>query len=315
MAKFNTHLLLLVAAVILIPLGLVLPTWLVFLVTIGLAKGLVVVGLVVMMRAGLVSFGQGLYYGLGAYTAGLAANFLGVNDAVLLLIFGALVGIVTALGLGVLLVRYHQIFFAMLSLAVSMILYGALVRSTALGSTDGFNLPPPTFLGLTPDVEISRRILFALALALALGTASLLYRFTRSATGVLGEAIVMNEIRVEYLGTSVSRVLLITYVIGAVTAALGGVLVALATSHIDPDLAFWTTSGEFVFVAILSGTGHVAGPLVGMVLFEAVRSFAFQYSPYTWQMVVGTAMLAVIVFLPNGLWSLLSRSARGSEGR
>ena len=311
MAKLGTQALLLAAAVVLVPLGLVLPTWLVFLVTIGLAKGLVVIGLVVMMRAGLVSFGQGLYYGLGAYSAGLAANFLGLNDAVLLLVIGAAVGIVVALGLGVLLVRYRQIFFAMLSLAVSMILYGALVRSTALGSTDGFNLPPPTFLGLAPDVETGRRILFVLALLLALGTASLLHRFTRSPTGVLGEAIVMNEIRVEYLGASVSRVLLITYVIGAITAALGGVLVALATSHIDPDLAFWTTSGEFVFVAILSGTGHVAASLVGMVLFETVRSFAFQYSPYTWQMVVGTAMLLVIVFLPYGLWSLVSRG----EGR
>ncbi len=311
MAKLGTHALLLAAAVVLVPLGLVLPTWLVFLVTIGLAKGLVVIGLVVMMRAGLVSFGQGLYYGLGAYSAGLAANFLGLNDAVLLLVIGAAVGIVVALGLGILLVRYRQIFFAMLSLAVSMILYGALVRSTALGSTDGFNLPPPTFLGLAPDVETGRRILFVLALLLALGAASLLHRFTRSPTGVLGEAIVMNEIRVEYLGASVSRVLLITYVIGAITAALGGVLVALATSHIDPDLAFWTTSGEFVFVAILSGTGHVAASLVGMVLFETVRSFAFQYSPYTWQMVVGTAMLLVIVFLPYGLWSLVSRG----EGR
>lgn len=307
MGKFGTHTLLLIAAVVLVPLGFVLPTWLVFLVTIGLAKSLVVIGLVVMMRAGLVSFGQGLYYGLGAYSAGLVTNFLGLNDAVLLLLIGAAVGLVVALGLGVLLVRYRQIFFAMLSLAVSMILYGALVRSTALGSTDGFNLPPPTFLGIAPDVETGRRILFAVALLLALATASLLHRFTRSPTGVLGEAIVMNEIRVEYLGASVSRVLLITYVLGAVTAALGGVLVALATSHIDPDLAFWTTSGEFVFVAILSGTGHVAASLVGMVLFEAVRSFAFQYSPYTWQMVVGTAMLLVIVFLPYGLWSLLSR--------
>jgi branched-chain amino acid transport system permease protein len=315
MGKPGTHGLLLAAAIVLVPLGLVLPTWLVFLVTIGLAKGLVVIGLVVMMRAGLVSFGQGLYYGLGAYAAGLATNFIGINDAVLLLVIGAAVGTTVALGLGVLLVRYRQIFFAMLSLALSRILFGALVRSTALGSTDGFNLPPPTFLGMAPDVETGRRILFVVALLLALGTASLLYRFTRSATGVLGEAIVMNEIRVEYLGTSVSRVLLITYVIGAITAALGGVLVALATSHIDPDLAFWTTSGEFVFVAILSGTGHVAASLVGMVLFEAVRSFAFQYSPYTWQMVVGAAMLIVIMFLPYGLWSLVSRSGERSAGR
>ena len=65
-----------------------------------------------------------------------------------------------------------------------------------------------------------------------------------------------------------------------------------------------------MFVAILSGTGHVAAPLLGMALFEAVRSFAFQYSPYTWQMVVGISMLAVILFLPSGLWSLFRRRRR-----
>ena len=84
----------------------------------------------------------------------------------------------------------------------------------------------------------------------------------------------------------------------------------MATRHIDPELAYWTTSGEFVFVAILSGIGHVAAPLAGMVLFEAFRSFAFQYSPNTWQMLVGGAMLAIIMFLPAGLWSLTKRKRR-----
>ena len=126
----------------------------------------------------------------------------------------------------------------------------------------------------------------------------------------MGEAILTNEIRVEYLGTSVSGVLHLTYTIGAVTAGLGGAVVALAAGHIDPDLAYWTTSGEFVFVAILSGTGHVAAPLLGVVVFETVRTFASQYLPYTWQMVVGISMLAVILFLPSGLWSLFVRARR-----
>ncbi|MFY9736017.1 MAG: branched-chain amino acid ABC transporter permease, partial [Rhodoplanes sp.] len=60
-----------------------------------------------------------------------------------------------------------------------------------------------------------------------------------------------------------------------------------------------------------SGTGHVAAPLLGMTIFEAIRSFALEYSPYTWQMVVGLSMLAVILFLPSGLWSLFSRKRKG----
>jgi len=294
-------------AVGLLALSPFMPGWLLFLLTIGFSKGLVALGLVVMMRAGMVSFGQGLFYGFGAYSAGLAANFYGVTDAFVLLAIAGLSAAALGAVLGVVMTRYREIFFAMLSLAVSMILYGILVRSSALGSTDGFNLPPPSFAGLVLEPETGRRMLFYLSVSTALLAAALADRFVRSPVGVLGEAIVANEIRVEYLGSSVSRVLRLTYLLGAVTAGLGGGLVALATSHIDPELAYWTTSGEFVFVAILSGTGHVAAPLLGMVLFEALRSFAFQYSPYTWQLLVGLSMLAVILFLPSGLWSLFRR--------
>jgi branched-chain amino acid transport system permease protein len=150
-------------------------------------------------------------------------------------------------------------------------------------------------------------------MVIATGTAMVLHQFVNSPAGVIGEAILTNEIRVEYLGTSVTGVLQLTYVIGATTAGLGGALIAIAAGHIDPDLAYWTTSGEFVFVAILSGIGHVAAPLLGMAVFEAIRSFAFQYSPYTWQMVVGISMLAVILLLPSGLWSLFTRRRRAGR--
>jgi ABC-type branched-subunit amino acid transport system permease subunit len=287
-----------------------LPSWLLFLLTIALSKGLVVLGLMVMMRAGLVSFGQGLYYGLGAYAAGLATNFFGLTDAVVLTAVGGATAALVGAALGMVMARFREIFFAMLSLALSMILYGILVRSSTLGSTDGFNLPTPSFFGIVLNAEAGRRVLFVLAAGVTVAVAVALHRFLRSPAGVIGEAIFTNEIRVEYLGTSVLSVLHLTYTLGAVAAGLGGALVALATGHIDPDLAYWTTSGEFVFVAILSGTGHVAAPLLGMVVFEAVRTIASQYLPYTWQMVVGAAMLAIILFLPAGLWSVFRRRRR-----
>jgi ABC-type branched-subunit amino acid transport system permease subunit len=292
--------------------GPLIPSWLVFLLTVAFAKALVVLGLLVMMRAGLVSFGQGLYYGLGAYAAGLATNFFGITDAIALVALGGLVSAIAGYVLGFVMVRYREIFFAMLSLALSMILYGILVRSAALGSTDGFNLPPPSFFGFAVGGPAGRLLVYALTMVMATGIAMMLHRFVNSPAGVIGEAILTNEIRVEYLGTSVTGVLHLTYVIGATTSGLGGALIAIAAGHIDPDLAYWTTSGEFVFVAILSGIGHVAAPLLGMAVFEAIRSFAFQYSPYTWQMVVGISMLAVILFLPSGLWLLFARR-RGAE--
>lgn len=296
------------AFVVLLGLGFVLPSWLAFLLSVALAKGLVVLGLMILMRAGLVSFGQGLYYGLGAYAAGLSVNFLHITDGFALLAIGIVTASVIAFILGFLMARYRDIFFAMLSLAFSMILFGLLVRSSALGSTDGFNLVSSTFLGWAPADEIGRYATFALTLAVALGAAAVLHRYLGSTMGYLGEAIRGNEIRVEYLGTSVQRAIHIKYVISAATAGAGGVLTAIISGHIDPELAYWTTSGEFVFVAILSGTGNVAAPLVGTFLFEIIRTYAFEYSPYTWQMIVGIAMLLVIVFVPGGLWSIF-RSA------
>jgi branched-chain amino acid transport system permease protein len=91
---------------------------------------------------------------------------------------------------------------------------------------------------------------------------------------------------------------------------MGGAITALTVGHIDPEMAYWTTSGEFVFVAILSGTGSVAAPFAGAILLELLRSFAYEHAPNTWQLVVGGAMLAVILFLPEGLWSLVLRFRR-----
>jgi branched-chain amino acid transport system permease protein len=70
-------------------------------------------------------------------------------------------------------------------------------------------------------------------------------------------------------------------------------------------LAFWSQSGEFVFVAILGGTESVFAPVVGSVLFEFVRNYASQLSPYTWQMTLGVTLLMIIFFLPGGVWSLV----------
>src|SRR5690606_41607225 len=78
-------------------------------------------------------------------------------------------------------------------------------------------------------------------------------------------------------------------------------------------MAFWTTSGEFVFIAILGGTRNAYAPLLGAIVLELIRSLAYQYAPNTWQVVMGASMLALIVFLPGGLISLTQR-ARG-KGR
>lgn len=296
-----------VALPALLAAGAIMPDWVRFLLQVSLASGLAVLGVMLQMRAGLVSFGQGLYFCLGGYAAGMTGHFLGVTDAFVLLALGIIVSGAVAFVLGFLMARYREIFFAMLSLAFSMILYGVLVKAEALGSTDGFNLPKATFLGFAPEGATLRFAMYALTCVATVAIALLLDRYLASPMGYIGEAIRENELRVEYLGSSPRTIVHIKYVLAAAISGIGGALAALSIGHIEPEMAYWTTSGNFVFIALLSGTGNVVAPLIGAFLLELIRIYAVQYSPYTWQLILGTTMLLVILFLPGGLWSLMAR--------
>ena len=285
------------------------PHWLVFILALALAKGLVVLGLLLLMRTGLVSFGQGLYFGLGAYAAALLAHRGGLADSALMIVAGTACAAAVAAILGLLLARYREIFFAMLSLAFSMILYGLLVKSSALGSTDGFHVQVRQFAGIALDAGVERRVFFAVSVVIAVILTWALHRYLRSHWGRLSAAIRDNELRVEYLGASVYRVVYVNYIIAAALAGLGGAFAALAVGHVDPETTYWTTSGEFVFIAILGGTGNVLAPFLSAAIFEALRTVANQYAPNVWQMALGAAMLAIIMFLPGGLWTLMRRKA------
>lgn len=271
-----------------------------------MGTGLVALGVMIQMRAGLVSFGQGLYFCVGGYAAGMTAKFFGITDLFLLLAIGIVSAFVLSGLLGVLLRRYREIFFAMLSLAVSMILFGLLSSTEDLGSTDGFNLPTATYLGWAPTGETARLTLYTLTCLVVIACAIGLNRFLKSPIGYINEAIRENELRVEYLGTSAHKAVHITYILAAVVSAIGGVLWALALGHVDPEMTNWTTSGQFVFVSILSGVGNIAAPLIGTFLLEILRVYAVDISPNTWQMILGTVMLLTIIFLPKGLWSLVT---------
>jgi ABC-type branched-subunit amino acid transport system permease subunit len=287
--------------------GPLLPDWVASITTIAFANALVVLGLIVLWRAGLVSFGQALYYCLGAYTVALLARWTGLTDAFVLVLLGGIgAGLVAAL-VGILLARYREIFFAMLSLALSMILYGVLVKSESLGSTDGFTVATPTFLGYSPHGEALGLALYWLTLAVGAVAAAAIGFYFRSVAGSLAAPIRDNEIRVEFLGVSVTGIIHTKVIIAGVLGGLGGALAAMAIGHVDPNMSYWTTSGGFVFVTILAGAGSVAAAFVGSLVFEAVRSFAFDVMPQLWQMTLGSVLLLTILFLPEGLGSLVAR--------
>jgi len=287
-----------------------LPPWLVSLATIAFANALVVLGLMVLWRAGLVSFGQALYYAIGAYCVALLSRFAGITDALAMLVAGGLAAAAAAFLVGTLLARYREIFFAMLSLAVSMILYGALVKTESLGSTDGFNVPPATFLGYAPHGGVLGLWLFWLVLGTCALAAILVSAYFRSVAGALAVPVRDNEIRVEFLGLSVNRLIHLKLTIAGALGGCGGALAALAVGHVDPNMAYWTTSGGFVFVTILAGAVSVAAAFLGSLGFELLRSFAVDVLPGTWQIILGSVLLVTILFLPEGLGSIFFRLRR-----
>ncbi|MBC8006844.1 MAG: branched-chain amino acid ABC transporter permease [Prolixibacteraceae bacterium] len=304
---------LIAGSIILLAVGPFLPRWAMFLINVSLCYGIVVLGMMLLMRTGVVSFGHGLYYCLGAYAAGTLDQVYKISDMAVMLVAAIIVTALASGVLGLLLRKYRDIFFAMLSLAFSMILYGLLVKTSSLGSSDGFNIAASKIAGITvAGTSLDRYVRYALTVVMALLAGVFMHKYLNSHMGRLAGAIRDNELRVEYMGASVRNVIHVNYVISAVLAGIGGALAAIAVGHIDPEMAYWTTSGEFVFVGILAGTGSVLAPFLGAFIFETIRSFAYEYSPNTWQMALGIAMLVVIMFLPGGLWSLFTRKRKAS---
>jgi ABC-type branched-subunit amino acid transport system permease subunit len=236
---------------------------------------------------------------------------LGIKSFELVILAVMVAGAVIALPIGALCVRYTGIFFGMLTLALSMVLYGALVKSTFLGGSDGFNVGRPSLFGAVfNDPREADFMLYAVSVVTT-GVAGIFATILfRSQLGLMSLAVRDNNLRVEYLGTSASRVITVNFIIAAIFAGASGALSLMAQRHIDPQFAYWTTSGEFVFVAILAGNQSVAAVFVASLALELVRSFSSLYLPNTWQLVLGAFLLAVILFLPRGIGSLWSGAGR-----
>jgi ABC-type branched-subunit amino acid transport system permease subunit len=294
--------------VLLSTVGWFAPRWLTFLITMAAGNGLVSLGIVCLMRGGVVPFGQGMVFAAGGYTAALVYNKLGFTDALGLALAGGVAAVLIAAPFAPLLSRYRGIFFAMLTLALSMVTYGLLMKLDVLGGSDGFNLGRPTLLGFKLPDERVGWILYTLTVGVAT-VASLLVRvYFGSTRGLVTLAVRDNELRVEYLGGSVRQAMAINFVIAAFLGGLGGALVVMSLGHIEPNFSFWTTSGEFVFVAILAGWQSVGAVFVASTVLEVVRSFSSSYFPNTWQLALGVFLLLVIRFLPRGIGSLWTKA-------
>lgn len=303
--------LVLLAAAVFVLAPVLLPGWVTFLLTLALAKSIAVLAIVLLLRGGLVSFGHGMFFAGGAYTVGLAMKWFGLREAVILTLLGVLLSSAVAALLGLFIARYRGIFFAMLNMAISMVVYALLLKLYRVtGGTDGIGIRTPTILGLVPDRDTLRLVIYYYTLALTLPAFYVAHRFWTSPLGYMLRAVRDNEVRVEYMGTSVHRVIYAAYLLSGALAGLAGILTGFSVGHIVPDLAYWTTSGEFVFVALLGGPASIPGPLVGAIAFEFLKSYAYKYAAFTWQMTLGIIMLLIILFMPGGLWTVYDQLER-----
>ena len=289
-----------------------IPDYAINTISLSFCNGLVVLGLLLLMRVGLVSFGHGMYYCLGGYAVAMTYNFLNIKEVFLLTSIALLVGFIISFLLGFFVRKFRGIFFAMLNLALSMILFGIIVKSVSLGSTDGFGIKELTYLGQVIEFENRLNIFSYLFIVLFTGLMMLIVmNFLKSPSGKMLEAIRENEIRSSYLGISVNKQIHKVYIFSSTLAALGGGLMVILIGHITPeDTAYWTKSGEFVFVAILSGSLNVFAPLIGSLFFEFIRSYALFYFPNTWQMIIGIVLILGILYLPEGIGSIFNRKKK-----
>jgi len=294
----------LLGAGVLLVAALAIP-WLKFVLTIALAKGIAVLGILLLLRAGQVSFGHAMFLATGAYTVAFLAPAM--PEALLLIPLGGLFAGLLGLLVGLFVVRYRDIFFGMLNLAISMVLYSLLEKLYHLTKgTDGIRVARATFAGFDLPRETQEWLMFAIALGLAALFGTLVAAYLRSQMGRALAGIKTRETRLEFLGVSARRVLLFAYVASAVMGGIAGTLVALTTRHVTPLLGYWTSSGELVFIAILGGAGSAVGAFLGAVAFELVRVYAAASVADAWQMILGGVLLLVILFAPGGLWGILA---------
>lgn len=295
----------------------ILAPWLQFVLTIAIAKGFAALGVALLLRGGLISIGHAMYFAAGAYVVAFLARDLGLTDLAALLALATLASALAGLLAGAFLARYRAIFFAMLNLAVSMVLYALLAKLFWItGGTDGMRVAVPTVFGIAFDKPRFDAVLYYVALVLMVAVGLLVHRFVASPLGHALAAVHTNEVRLEYLGVSAWGVILVAYVISAALAGLGGAIAAMSIGHVLPEFAFWTESGHLVLIAVLGGIGGVAGPFVGAIFLEGVHTLAVGVAAEAWNLIVGAALLLVIFFLPQGLWGLLDRRGkdRPAEG-
>ncbi len=277
-----------------------------------MAYGVVLLGLNLLFGyTGLVSFGQPLFIGIGAYTGAVLTTHFGVRHMEAILPAAALAAAVVAAPVGALCARYVKIYFGMLTLAFGMVFYTFLLKFYRLtGGDEGMRMLRPYLLGhewagLSKTAYLIGPYYYFSLAVLALATL-VMWRVVRSPFGLCLRTIRDNPLKAESLGVSVPRYRWYAFMISAMYAGAGGALLAPPTGNVDPTLAYWTHSGNIVFMILLGGFSSFFGPLLGAFVFIFLQDAVMSVFPY-WRLVFGAVLAFIVLFAPGGLMGLFSR--------
>ena len=267
---------------------------------------------------GLLSFGHALFVAVGAYGAAVLSSKLGVKSMELVLVVAGAAADVVAIPVALLAVRYVRIFFGILTLAFGMLFHSFLFKFYDLtGGDTGIRVLRPSLFGMDfKELDKTAFLIgpfyyYCLTLLAVLGF--VMWRVVHSPFGLHLAAIRENPRKAEYLGVRVRFFRLIAFLISAFYCAVGGVILAINTGQADPELAYWTHSGELVFMTVLGGFANFFGPVVGAFTFVFLKSELMGLTQY-WRFFLGVILALIVVLFPRGVigvavdvWSKMRR--------
>ncbi len=255
---------------------------------------------------GLLSFGHAAFFGAGAYVTGIAIAHFGLPWYAAVAT-GILVSGLLALIIGALSIRTRGIYFSMVTLALSQLVYYTALQASAWTGGEnglrGFTVSKLELAGLSVDFldPVNKYYVIMVFAALALWFVS---RILNSPFGAVIEAIRENEVRARACGYDVERTKLIAFVLSGLICGLAGTLSALHLAIVPLDTLHYNASGMVVMMTLLGGAGSFFGPFVGALVFLLVEDVASLWTSH-WQIIVGSMFVLCVLFLPKGIWGTL----------
>ena len=256
---------------------------------------------------GLVSFGHAAYLGVGGYSVGILA-FYGMHSGWLQWAVAVAVSALVALVIGAISVRTRGIYFIMITLAFTQMLYYLGNSVEEYGGDDGMRLKVKSqFSGL---IDVADPVAFYyLVLALLLACIYLVHRLVNSRFGMVIRAAKSNEARTRAIGFSPYPYQLAAFVISGAMCGLAGALLANHTAYIAPAFMDWTRSGEIMFMVILGGMATAPGPALGAFALLVVEDLLAGWTQH-WQVILGPLLVLCVLFFKRGLAGLLPGSSK-----